>query len=121
MTIWEITRDALSGLDVPTAANVMISPTGEALPDVFLVYQLVSSPPIVHVDDFENMRLYRVQVTVYSRDGLANLPNVAGAMVDAGFSRSAMRELPYNPETRHFSLAMDFIFISDSESESESY
>lgn len=121
MNIWGITEFALLGLNVPTSANVMISATGDALPDLYLVYQLISSPPLLHAEDFEDMRWYRMQVTVYSRNGFENLPDVAGAMVAAGFTRSSMRELPYNTETRHFGLAMEFIYSSDSESESESY
>lgn len=120
-SIWEITDDALSGLGVPMAANVMISPTGGSLPDLFLVYQLISSPPVLHAEDLEVMRFYRMQVTIYNRDGLADLPDVPDAMVSAGFSRSAIRELSYNVETRHYGLAMEFIYLSDSASESESY
>ena len=121
MTIWEITETALNTLGVPIAANVMISATGVPLPDQYLVYQLISSPPILHVEDQEDMRFYRMQVTIYNREGLANLPEVADAMVNAGFTRSTMRELPYNIETRHYGLVMEFIYFSDSVSESESY
>jgi hypothetical protein len=121
MSIWEITQEALEGLSVPVAANVMISDTGQALPDLFMVYQLIDSPAILHAEDLEFMRSYRMQVTIYSRNGLADLPDVAGVMVEAGFARSSMRELPYNTETRHFGLSMDFIYTTDSESESESY
>jgi hypothetical protein len=121
VTIWEITQDALDGLGVPVAESVMISSTKVPLPDLYLVYQLIDAPPILHAEDLEVMRYYRMQVTIYSRDGLANLPNVADAMVEAGFTRSSIRELPYNIDTRHYGLAMDFIYTSDSESESESY
>jgi hypothetical protein len=121
MTIWEITETALNTLNVPIAANVMISATDEALPDLYLVYQLISSPPILHAEDLEDMRFYRMQVTIYSRDGLSNLPEVGDAMVDAGFTKSAIRELPYNTETRHYGLSLEFIYFSDSVSESESY
>ena len=120
MSIWEITQEALEGLGVPMAANVMIPASGEALPDLFLVYQLISSPPVLHAEDLEIMRSYRMQVTIYSRDGLVNLPDVADEMVEAGFSRSVIRELPYNADTRHYGLAMEFVYLSDSESESES-
>lgn len=120
MTIWELTLDALSGLEMAVASNVMMMATGQELPDVFAVYQLISSPPVQHAEDRETMRYYRMQVNVYSRNGLGGLPDVSGAMVDAGFTRGPMRELPYNPETRHFGLAMEFVFTSDEE-DSESY
>lgn len=121
MTIWEITQAALEVLSVPVGANVMISPTGDELPDLFLIYQLIDAPPILHAEDLEDMRYYRMQVTTYSRDGLGDLPDVAGAMVEAGFTRSTMRELPYNTETRHYGLAMEFIFTSDNINVDESY
>src|SRR4030043_1770490 len=100
MSIWEITEEALEVLGVPIAANVMIPASGEALPDLFLVYQLISSPPVLHADNLEMMRSYRMQVTIYSRDGLVDLPDVPGAMVYVGFTKSSIRELPYNAHTR---------------------
>lgn len=111
MTIWEIAKTALDTLGLPVAANVYLSATGDALPDTYLVYFLVSSPPLMHADDFEILRSYRVQVTAYSRTGLATLPDISAAMVAAGFSRSGQRELPYNQQTRHYALALDFIYI----------
>ena len=44
MNIWERTQAALSILSVPIAANQMIVASGN-LPDLFLVYQLVTSVP----------------------------------------------------------------------------
>lgn len=116
-TIWDVTQEALSGLGVPVVANALIVASGASLPDVFVVYSLVSSPPIKWADDFETMRFYRMQVSIYSRNGLTDLPDVSDAMVAAGFARGPMRELPYNQETRHFGLALEFIFTTDSESE----
>jgi hypothetical protein len=121
MTIWEITQQALEALSVPVGANVMILPTGDEFPDLFLIYQLIDAPPLLHVNDHEDMRYYRMQVTIYSRDGLADLPDVISAMVEAGFTRSSIRELPYNTETRHYGLAMEFIFTSDNVTVDESY
>jgi hypothetical protein len=119
--IWDLVQDALSGLGLPLAANTMILATGEQLPDEYIVHQLISSPPIVHADNFETMRMYRVQVAYYNRNGLSGMPDIKGVMVDAGFARSSIRELPYNPETRHFGLALDFIYTSDEEELIESY
>lgn len=120
--IWQITEDALSVLGYPLAANTMIMATGVQLPDLFIAYQLISSPPVLHADNVETMRMYRMQVSIYSRDGLSGLPtSVRAAMVNAGFTASSMREIPYNPETRHFGLAMDFIYTSDEEEVVESY
>lgn len=114
MSIWEITEDALDGLGLPLAANTMIVATGAELPDSYLVYQVISNPPRLHADDLEKLRSYRMQVSIYSRSGLAAIPSlVEAAMLAAGFTRIEGRELPYNPQTRHFGLATDFNFLSE--------
>lgn len=112
MTIWERVETALSDLNISVAANTY---TGSTLPDQFAVYQLISDPAIQHADDRETMTRYRVQVTVYSRGGLADLPDVRGAMLAAGFTRGPSRELPFNRDTRHYSLAMDFFYTEPQE------
>jgi hypothetical protein len=112
-TIWERTASALAGLGVDMAANVFLSETGDTLPDQFIVYQLISSPPQQAADNVETLRTYRMQVTVYDRAGLAALPDVPAAMVTAGFTKSMYRELPYNEKTRHFGLAMEFLYLEE--------
>jgi hypothetical protein len=113
-SIWEITEDALDGLGLPLAANTMIMPSGQELPDQYLVYQLISNPPQLHADDLETLRSYRMQVSFYSRTGLATTPaQVETAMLAAGFTRIEGRELPYNLQTRHFGVSMDFNFLED--------
>lgn len=111
MNIWEITEEALDTLNVPIAANVLIPASGTALPDLYLVYTLISSPPEQHADNDETLRSYRVQVSAYSRLGTAAIPNIDAAMLAAGFTRSGKRELPYSRETRHFGLAQDYIYL----------
>lgn len=111
MSIWERVVAALTGLGVPMAANVYVAPTAGELPDLYLVYFLVSSPPEQHADDAEILRSYRMQVTIYNRAGLASLPDVDGSMVAAGFTRGPQRELPYNQLTRHFGLALEYVYL----------
>jgi hypothetical protein len=41
-------------------------------------------------------------------------------MVDVGFTRGPMREMPYNADTRHYGLVMEFVYYTDAEA-SESY
>lgn len=112
-SIWEITEDALDGLSVALAANVMIRETNEALPDNYIVYQVISSPPVQAANDVETLRYWRMQVTYYDRAGLINMPAIEAAMVTAGFSKSMFREIPYNQLTRHYGLAMEFIFLEE--------
>lgn len=114
MSIWETTQTALTGLSLPLAANQMIVPTGTALPAQFLVYQMISDPPELHADNAETLRSYRMQVSLYSRSGLASVPaQIETAMLAAGFTRLGSRELPYNRDTQHFGIAMDFNFLED--------
>jgi hypothetical protein len=112
-SIWEKTRTALVGLGVPLAASRYLIPTGEQLPDRYIVYQLISSPPELHADNVEKYRSYRMQVTIWDRNGLANLPDISGSMVAAGFCRGPIRELPYVESTRHYGLAYDFLYLDE--------
>jgi len=111
-TIFAIVDEALGTLDdVPYAEDIYLLETGETLPDLFLVSTLVSGVPEQHADDDETARSYRVQISVYSRSGLVGLPDVDGAMKTAGFVKGAERELPYDQETGHFGLALDYIYL----------
>jgi len=111
VSIWEIVAGALDGLNIPMAANIFLTESGDELPDLYLVYTLISSPPEQHADNIEILRSYRVQVNIYKRAGLVSLPDVDSAMVAADFSRGPMRELPYNQITRHFGLALEYVFV----------
>jgi len=111
MSIWERVKAALTGLSVPMVANAYIDASGAELPDLYLVYFLVSSPPEQHADDAETLRSYRMQISIYQRAGLVGLPDVDGAMVAAGFTRGPQREIPYNQLTRHFGLALEYVYL----------
>jgi hypothetical protein len=112
-TIWERVGTALAGLSQPKAASAYLAATGADLPDEFLVYFLVAAPPQSHADDVERSRLYHVQVSYYNRAGLVGMPDIAGAMTAAGFTRGPLTELPYNPDTRHFGLSLEFFYLDE--------
>lgn len=112
-TIWERVKTALTALALPLAANVYIPDSGHELPDSYLVYFMVSDPPAQHADNVEKLRTYRMQVSYYSRSGLLTMPDIVGAMTGAGFTRLPGRELPYNPDTRHFGIALDFSYLEE--------
>lgn len=114
MSIWETVETALSGITVPKAANFYQAASGQELPDTFLVYFLLSSLPEQAADDTEMLRSWRVQISVYSRSGLAGLPDVDSAMLAAGFARGPQRELPFNQLTRHFGLALEYVLLGPS-------
>lgn len=113
MDIWSAAKTALTGLALPMAANQYLVATGADLPDAFLVYQLVTDPPAQAADDTETLRSYTMQVTYYSRTGLAGMPDIEGAMIAAHWTRSAGRELPYNSDTRHYGYAFDFNLLAE--------
>ena len=114
-TIFEYVDDALSSLSpaVPYAMGTYLTPTGAALPDVFITYTLVDGSPEQSADDAETQRTYRVQVSIFSREGLVSLPAVDAAMLAEGFTRGPERALPYDVQTRHFGIAKDYFFLED--------
>ena len=112
-TIFERTVSALTPLGLPVAASVYVTATGTDLPDMFLVYSLISSPPTAHANDQETLRTNRVQVSAYSRAGLVSLPNIQAAMAAAGFMAGPLYQLPYNSQTGHYGLAQEFVYLED--------
>lgn len=111
MSIWERVAAALAGLGVAVSAGQKLVGTAASLPDTFIVYFLVDSPPMQHADDMEICRSYRMQVSVFARAGLAGIPDVDAAMVAAGFTRGGQRELPFDQVTQHYGLALDYNFL----------
>lgn len=110
-TIWARTLAALTGLGLPLAANQMVMDTGEALPEAFIVYTLITAPPEQFADDDITVRSYTVQVSYYARAGLAGMPDINAAMRAAGFSCGPFRELPFSQNSHHYGVAFDYIFL----------
>ena len=117
MTIYSRVYGALIELGLPVGHGTLLTEGGAELPDEYLVYQLISGVPEQHADDEEKERSYRIQVSYYSRDGLADLPDVNGAMKAIGGAKSAERDLQRDPDTGHFGLAVDYIFQATEEPE----
>lgn len=110
--IYTLVANALSGLSVPYAAVIFQTETpGAPLPDLFLVSSVISDVPEESADDEEQSRFYRVQISVYNRAGLTGLPNVDSAMKAQGFKKSNRRELPFDHETGHFGLALEYTIL----------
>lgn len=109
--IFAITAAALTtlGEEAPFAQGTFRT-TGGDLPDLYLVYQLISGSPLQHADDEEKERAYRIQVTIYSREGMDELPNVDGAMIAAGFQKGPEHGLPQDTESGHFGLAKEYVY-----------
>jgi hypothetical protein len=113
MTIWERIKTALTPLGVPMAQNVYQVNSGQDYEDLYLVYSLVVGTPESFADNKEIDRQQLIQVSIYSRDGLAVLPDVESAMLAAGFTAGSERELAFSETTRHFGLAKDFYYLEE--------
>jgi hypothetical protein len=111
-TIFERVNDALETLSPAIAFGLKpyLSIDG-TLPDKFIDYQLISSPTEQHADNAETERSYVVQVSIWSVDGLDNLPNVDGVMATAGFTKSTFRQIPKDQQTGHFGIAKDYVYL----------
>lgn len=108
-TIFERVSNALTTLS--PAVPFALAPYKGTLPDTYIVYQLIDSPPEQHADDAETQRSYQVQVTVWSKSGLASLPGIDAVMIAAGFSKSNVRQLPQDRESGHYGLATDYVYF----------
>ncbi len=112
-TVWERTSSALASLGVPYAASKLQIGSGD-YPDLFMVYFSLPSTPEQFADDKETLRSYTMQVNIFSRDGLINLPDVDGVMMAAGFTKRNVIEIPLDIETGHYGLGTEFLY-SESE------
>jgi hypothetical protein len=112
-TIFERTETALNTLTTITNAMDRLLTASGDLPDIYLVYSLVSSAPVMHHNNIESGRNYVVQVSIFSRAGLVTLPNVDAAMLAAGFRRGDERALPRDEQSGHYHLAKDFNYFEE--------
>lgn len=112
-TIFERVATALNTLS-PVPFALAPYKSAVALPDTFIAYQLIDSPPEAHADNVETARSYLIQVSIFSRAGLVSLPDVDTAMTAAGFQKGNWRQLPPDPATGHFGLAKDYMYLEHS-------
>ncbi len=114
-TIYDRISDALEPLNVLAFFDKDTPATGEKLPDVFIKYSVPSSTPTQHADDEETTREFMVLVSTYQKGTLLNLPDVPGAMKAAGFTRGDDTQIPFNPDTGHYGLVMEFYYQESEE------
>lgn len=115
ITIYERISEALTPLNVLTFFDKDQQGSTETLPDIFIKYAVPSSTPTQHADDDEDAREYLVTVSVFQRNTLLNLPDIPGAMKTAGFTRGNDTAIPFDPETGHFGLLMEFYYQESEE------
>ena len=112
-TIFERVEAALG--TISPAVSFALAPYKGALPDTYIVHQLIDSSPEEHADDAEAERSYLVQISIYSKAGLASLPDVDTAMTAAGFQVGSVRQLPQDQQTFHYGLAKDYTYFETKE------
>ncbi len=108
-TIFERVETALG--TITPAVPFAMAPYEGTLPDQYVVHQLITSPAEEHADNVETARSYTVQVTIWSKSGLVAIPDVDTAMIAAGFFKSDERQLPKDPDSGHYGLAKDFVYL----------
>ena len=112
-TIFEKVEAALNTLSpaIPWAYKQYQTASGQSLPDTYLVYSLVSSPPTEHADDVESLREYTVQVSTYKVGSMVGRPDVVAVMVSSGFMAGSLRETSNYPDSTHFGLSQEFTYL----------
>ena len=111
-TIFERVNSALATLDpVPFA----MAPYQGQLPNLYIVYQLITSLAGQHADNEETERADTVQVTTWNTDGLVDLPDVDTVMKTAGFKKVDVRQIPRDKGTGHYGLATDYLYLETKE------
>lgn len=108
-TIFERVETALATIS-PAVAFSLAPYKSTTLPDTYITHQLITGDAEDHADNVEIARSYFVQITIWSKAGLVGLPDVNTAMLTAGFKKGSERQLPQDQETRHYGLAIDYVF-----------
>ncbi len=108
---YELTATAMATLGVPYAADVNRDDIADPLPELYIVYSEISAIPQQSADDDETERFYRMQISVYNRAGLINLPDTDTAMQAVGFRFAGNTHLPYNDETLHYGVAREYTIL----------
>ena len=84
------------------------------VPDTYIVYFLVSNPPISSADGKERASLPKIQVSLYYRDisVIKKIPEeLITAFNAAGFRRSSTGRIPYQQNSGHYGWRSDFYYF----------
>lgn len=109
-----LTTTALAVLSgIVSAADANRAALGSPLPNLFIVYKRISSVAQEFFDDAEKERFCRMQLSIFSRNGLVGLPDTDAAMQAQGFIFSRETEIPYADATGHYGLAREYTILLD--------
>ncbi len=109
MTIFEIVEAALG--TVSPAIYFASAPYKGTLPSAFVTHQLVTSPPEQHADNVEIERSYTIQLNFWDVSNIPSTSSVDAAMKAAGFEKGTVRQLPQDPQTHHYGLAVEYVYL----------
>jgi hypothetical protein len=112
-TIFERVETALS--TISPAVSYALAPYKGTLPNAFIVHQLIGSPAEQHADNVETERSYTVQITLWDKAGIPSTTKVDTAMLAAGFQKGDIRQLPQDPQTHHYGLAIEYVYLETKE------
>lgn len=112
-TIFERVETALG--TISPAVPFALSPYKDDLPSAYIVHQLINSPPEQHADNEETERSYTVQITLWDKAGIPSTTSVDAAMKAANFEKGDVRQIPQDPQTHHYGLAVEYVYFETQE------
>ena len=112
-TIFERVETALA--TISPAVPFALAPYKGTLPDLYVTHQLLPSPAAQHADNVESERLFTVQILIWNKAGIPSESSVDTAMLTAGFQKGDLRQLPQDPQTHHYGLAIEYVYLETKE------
>jgi hypothetical protein len=88
-TIFERVSTALGTINPSVPFALAPYKTTGTLPDTYLSFQLIAGAPEQTADDAETERSYLIQVSIFSSE----------------------RQLPQDPQTGHYGLAKEYVYV----------
>lgn len=112
-TIFERVETALG--TVSPAVLFASAPYKGTLPDAYITHQLINSPPEQHADGEETERSYTMQLNFWDKTNIPSTASVDAAMKAADFHKGNVRQLPQDPQTHHYGLAVEYVYFETKE------
>jgi hypothetical protein len=112
-TIFQRVNAALS--TISPAVSHSAAPYKGDLPVAYITHQLINSPPEQHADNVEIERSYTIQISMWNKTDIPSESSVDTAMLVAGFMKGDVRQLPQDPQTHHYGLAIEYFYLETKE------
>lgn len=112
-TVFERVETALG--TITPAISFASAPYKGTLPDAYITHQLINSPAEQHADNIETERSYTMQLNFWDKAGIPSTTSVDVAMKAAAFHKGNVRQLPQDPLTHHYGLAVEYVYFETQE------